>query len=862
MTVLHGKGVWAVEAEDVKEAIRQAPQMAKVGDTPKFDDGVRRTVYYDHAASACQQILDAGLTPMAWIFVRMLHPEEEAQLISRAFADGYQGVILDVEDECAGKQDAAQRLVDYALARGVDPYRVYNCSFPNIYGHDDLPYETLNALCKGGMMPMSYATFYLSDTDVAPADQAREVIDEWTYTQYERFYGPLGYKPPMYPALGPFHEQPELRLLTATEFQPWLDRLAAHRPTFFSLYAIHTIHPSLYPLISAYPLAESSTPEPGGVQVKVVSLELGYLRIRPTPSTDQLPTAKVDHGTTLESLEPEQETARKVGQPGQWLHIRTPAGDEGYAAAWYLRLPGESQDENETADATVQVEVVSQEVGFLRIRPTPSTEQPATGQVDHGAVLDSLEPEPDTRAKVGRDGQWLHIRTAGGVEGYVAAWHLRFPGEEEDEDIITGRPVPHVVVHSSIGLNVRPDPGTDKDPIWHVVDRTVLKVREDPNKVGGKLGKDRWLKVQTPSLHEGYVNGLYVQAQEEDDERTPVDDGVLPRGECAWIFGIHAADSPTADFRSLFEGKGKTGWMLTTQEVRARPNHDHGHDYTSWSDNGYGVIVRINYGYETNGTLPMHTEYGNFAQACARYVENSSGCHIWIIGNEQNNPREHPGGAEHPTEHITPARYAEAFNLARRRIKQVQPEAIVVPGAVDPYYGLAWKLTGERYRPLDYFKEMLSHIDDLDGIALHTYTHWLEVGLITKPTTFDDPFLQPGTPKEHYYDFLAYRSFAEAIPARWRDRPIYITESNHWLALEHPPHNKEEASRAGWVNVDKGWVQAAYAEIDRWNNTPHAQQIHCLLLYRWTGDAWIIRDKSEIKKDFRKALDHDYRWRR
>ncbi|NIV36114.1 MAG: hypothetical protein GWN58_43690, partial [Anaerolineae bacterium] len=131
---------------------------------------------------------------------------------------------------------------------------------------------------------------------------------------------------------------------------------------------------------------------------------------------------------------------------------------------------------------------------------------------------------------------------------------------------------------------------------------------------------------------------------------------------------------------------------------------------------------------------------------------------------------------------------------------------------------------------------MLSHIDDLDGIALHTYTHWLDVDLITKRTVFEDAFLQPGTTKEHYYDFQAYRPFAEAVPEKWRGRPIYITETNHWLALEHPPQNQEEQGKAGWVNADRGWVRAAYAEIDRWNNTAHAQQIHCLLLYRWTGD--------------------------
>jgi hypothetical protein len=392
----------------------------------------------------------------------------------------------------------------------------------------------------------------------------------------------------------------------------------------------------------------------------------------------------------------------------------------------------------------------------------------------------------------------------------------------------------------------------------------VLEVREDPNQVGDKVGKDRWLKIRTPSLHEGYVNGLYVQAKRLADKRIKVPDASLPRGECAWIFGVHGATADgTGDFRPLFEGKNKTGWVLFTQAVGADPHHGSGHDVTMWSNNGYGVIIRLNHDYEPGGTLPVRAKYADFAQACARYVQNSRGCHVWIIGNEQNNVREHPGGAENPVQHITPHMYAQAFNLARRRIKEVQPEAIVVPGAVDPYNTYPWILMGnQRSRPLEYFTEMLSEIDDLDGIALHTYTHWLDVNLITKLTVFQDQFLQPGTPQEHYYDFQAYRTFAEAIPEKWHDRPIYITETNHWLALEHPPRNQEEKKKAGWVDKDRGWVRAAYAEIHRWNSTPHAQQIHCLLLYRWTGDEWAFEHLGEIHRDFRKALDHDYRWRR
>jgi len=1123
--MLQGKGLWAYREKELDRALQIAPQMGATHILYKVGQG---SEYYPGRAQAAYKILEAGLIPLGWTWVLLDDPQAEAQVVVRAFQDGFQGLIFDTESaQCRNRFEQAAQLGQYLRDAGINFDKLYNCSFPNISHHRDLPYDQMNEYCKGGLMPMSYGSFFAPDSTVPPDQQAQRVIDEWTYGHYEYWSLRWGYRPPLYPILGPYHDEYGSVRMPPDEFQIWLDRLAAHGPTFFSVFTAAVINDDLLPLIHAFSLGEVAEPTVAQTKVEVVSPEVGYLNVRATPSTELAPVTRVDHGTVLEVLEPDENVQVKVGQEGQWLRIRTPGGIQGYVAAWYLRIHEEIEEVAEArvkvevvspelgylrirptpstelppithvydgavleslepradtlakvgqegqwlnvcvsegvegyaaawylrlpavappvsfeifaaeaapmvevvnpvvgflnvhltpsperdiliqvdsgtvlealepeadvqakvgqegqwlhvrmpeglegyvptqylrlpaprpvsfealaAEAALVVEVVSPELGYLRVRPSPSTDQPPIAQVYHGDLLEPLEPEAEVQAKVGEAGQWLHIRAPDGIEGYVAAWYLRLQEAkaiEEGEEIVRvrmkvevvspevgylnirpglstarppiaqaadgtvleslepradtlakvgqegewlhirtpdgvegyaaawylwpceeefiGEPITHLVVRSASGLNVREKPGTDLAPSWHVVDGTVLEVREDTKKVWTKVGQDRWIEVCTPSLHEGYVNGLYVQAQRLADGRKPVEDAALPYGECAWIFGIHAAGATTpADFRFLFQGKNKTGWVLFTEAIGADPRHGGGHDYTDWSHDGYGVIVRLNHGYEPAGTLPVRAKYADFAQACACYVQNSQGCHIWIIGNEQNNVREHPGGADHPTEHITPQMYAEAFNLARQRIKEVQPEAIVVPGAVDPYNTYPWRLLGNlRNRPLEYFKEMLGYIDDLDGIALHTYTHWLDVGLITAPTTFQDEFLQPGTPKEHYYDFQAYRAFAEAIPAKWRDRPIYITESNHWLALEHQPRNQDEESRVGWVDKNKGWVRAAYAEIHHWNSMPYAQQIHCLLIYRWTGDAWAIETKWAIQEDFKQALDHDYRWRR
>ena len=853
--MLHGKGLWAYREWEMRRAIWMAPRVGATHVIYKVGQG---SSYYDGMPQAVQTITQAGLIPFAWMYLLLDDPRAEARVVVRAFQDGFQGFVFNTEaDRCRNRFEQAIRLGEYLEVAGLDFGSLYNCSFPNISQHRDLPYDQMNEFCQGGLMPMAYGTYFEPGSTVPPDQQAQRVIDEWTYGHHEYWSRRWGYRPPLCPVLGPYHDEYGLVRMGADEFQIWLDRLTAHDPSFFSIFTAGVIDDDLLPLICATPLGEvhvrlaaTAVATTIGVQVQVVSPEVGFLNVRETPSTERPPITQVDDGAVLEALEPREDVEAKVGQHGQWLHIRTPDGGDGYVAAWYLRL-------YPAVEAGLQVEVVSPALGFLNIRPSPSTERPPVTRVDDGIVLEALEPEQDVRAKAGREGQWLHVRTPDGIEGYAAAWYLIL---HED----AGAEITHLVVQSAIGLNVRPIPGTVLSPVWHVEDGTVLEVLEDPRSVGDKVGQDQWLQIRTPSLHEGYVSGLYVRAQHQPDGRTRVADAALPQGECAWIFGIHGATADgTGDFRHLFVGKDKAGWVLFTQTVGTDPDHGSGHDVTMWSNSGYGVIIRLNHDYEPGGTLPVWSKYGDFARACARYVQNSRGCHVWIIGNEQNNVREHPGGAENPTEHITPQMYAAAFNLARQRIKDVQPEAIVVPGAVDPYNTYPWKLMGDqRNRPLEYFKEMLDAIDDLDGIALHTYTHWLDVDLVTRLTVFQDAFLQPGTPNEHYYDFQAYRPFAEAIPEKWRDRPIYIAETNHWVALEHEPRNPEEERRVGWVNRESGWVQAAYAEIDCWNNTDHAQQIHCLLLYRWTGDDWAIEHLGEVHQDFGKALDRDYRWRR
>jgi hypothetical protein len=843
-TALQGKGVWSYRRTELDRAIEISPHM---GATHVIYKVAKGAAYREGMAEAAQAIRDAGLVPLAYAYPLLDDPQGEAEVVVKAFQDGFEGLIFDLEaSQCRNRFEEATRLGQFLRVAGIDLQRLYNCSYPNISHHRDLPYDPFNEFCKGGLMPMSYGTFYAPGSTVPPEAQVKRVIDEWTYGHYELWAERWGYHPPLYPVLGPYHDEQGTVRMGPDEFQVWLDGLAAHGPSFFSVFTAAVIDEALLPLIRACPLAR--TPEPEPLRVRVESPDSGTLRIRRTPSTELPPLTRVEHKTLLTPLEPEEAVRAKVGKVEEWLHIVTPDGVEGYAYAWYLRLHAKE------AAPPIKLVVLGPDVASLNVHPDPSTARLPLTQVDDDDLLEALEPADEVMAKVGQPEEWLLIRTPAGIEGYVAAGYVHLYEEP------VAKVYSHLSVRSSGDLNVRPGPGTQNPETWRVGNRTTLQALEEPTAVASKIGRDSWIHVRTPSLHEGYVNGLYVRPMERVDDRKAVSPGSVRKGECPWIFGLHAAEpgTQTSDYRSLFQDKHKTGWVLFNEAIGTDPTYIQRQDFSQWSDQGFGVLMRLNNGWGKAGTLPVHTEYEGFADTCARYAALAEGCHIWIIGNEPNNIREHPGGEAHPVEHITPERYAQAFNLARARIKAEQPEAVVVPGAVYPYLGSTWPLLGRPYRPMDYFKEMMALIDDLDGISLHTYTHWLDPSLITSLKPFDDDPLTPKTPDEHYYHFQAYRAFAEAIPCKWHDRPIYITETNHRVqSTVHSPNAEN-----GWLDEDRGWVRAAYAEIDRWNRSHYAQQIYCLLLYRWTGDAWGFENLYEVKKDLQAALDNDYRWRR
>jgi len=315
----------------------------------------------------------------------------------------------------------------------------------------------------------------------------------------------------------------------------------------------------------------------------------------------------------------------------------------------------------------------------------------------------------------------------------------------------------------------------------------------------------------------------------------------LPKGESPFIFGIHDRGG-----ESYMAAAGRRGWVLCTEALGANRDDWGSASYADLADGGYGVIVRLNNGYGHNGTLPHSSRYADFAVRCGNFVERSSGCHIWVIGNEPNLAVERPGGPENG-EVITPAKYAQAFLACRSAIRSRRGHENdqVVMAAVGPWNIQTIYPENPGGDWVVYFRHVLERLSrNVDGIAIHTYARDGNPANIASEATMAPPY------HNRRSMFRTYRDFMEAIPLEARSLPVYITETNQNIA---------------WEDVNRGWIREAYAEINGWNADPAHQKIRAMILYRWerhAGDIWYISSKNQVIADLRAALQNDYRWYR
>jgi hypothetical protein len=184
------------------------------------------------------------------------------------------------------------------------------------------------------------------------------------------------------------------------------------------------------------------------------------LNVRSSADTSSMANvvAVVPAGTQLTLLEVDGPS--KIGAINQWVRVRTPQGQEGFAAAWYLEsvpvakpaptppqepaplpvseppaTPSVPETPATTPAPSMPVEppkeekltvVVSSAVGTsgLRLRKTASKGGALIAILKAGTSLPVIEPAQKAKKKIGKPNQWLYVRGPGNQRGYVSAEYV------------------------------------------------------------------------------------------------------------------------------------------------------------------------------------------------------------------------------------------------------------------------------------------------------------------------------------------------------------------------------------------------------------------------------------------------------
>ncbi len=336
-----------------------------------------------------------------------------------------------------------------------------------------------------------------------------------------------------------------------------------------------------------------------------------------------------------------------------------------------------------------------------------------------------------------------------------------------------------------------------------------------------------------------------------------------PAAETPWLYGIHDHDPAPWEYLNRLSGAGVRGWITATVAIGHNPNDYGGGDFRSFQNAGHTVIVRLNNGYGDDGTIPVISEYDNFAQRCANYVAATQGADIFIIGNETNLANEWPKVGGWRT-YISPQDYANCFRKCYDAIKAVRPDAKVLCQPLAPFagpYGAGADHDGNPLGWTTYMNQMLTAISasgGIDGIAVH---------INSRGYTYADVH-STAKVNGQYWSFYVYKDWVNlGTPPALRTLPYYATECNgvyYWKG-GHPECSSCSDPRCCYQT---DWVEWIYEEIDDWNQAHAATGegiYRCVNLYRWCSwcDGWNIDgspQENQILADVEDAAAMDYRW--
>jgi len=308
--------------------------------------------------------------------------------------------------------------------------------------------------------------------------------------------------------------------------------------------------------------------------------------------------------------------------------------------------------------------------------------------------------------------------------------------------------------------------------------------------------------------------------------------------ECRGLYGIHDADPLPTEYLNHIQPIAGCGWVTATVAVGHDPAGTSGADFSALANAGHTVICRINHGYFPNGTIPLTNDYDSFALRCSNFVAHSTGCSIWVVGNECNLAGEWPfTGTKFA--YVSPQEYARCFRKVYGAIKAVRPGDQVLPAPPAPFAGPFSASTLNGYpadaNPLSwaqYLNQELTAIAStgpLDGVALHITSRGYAYADVHRTSRVS------AGGQQLYFSFYVYRDWVDyGIPKSLYHLPLYATECNGYYYWKggHPENTAK--------HYEAGWMQEIYAEINRYNQYACAAGKPAFLSIQCAGEEAII----------------------
>ena len=316
------------------------------------------------------------------------------------------------------------------------------------------------------------------------------------------------------------------------------------------------------------------------------------------------------------------------------------------------------------------------------------------------------------------------------------------------------------------------------------------------------------------------------------------------------------------------------GWVVFNRSMARDRQVYSGDDYSQYTDANVGVICCLEWDQGEGGTIPAPGLIGPFLKRCQSYVEASSGCHVWIVGNEMNaisnwpltarrtegitlrgdsfqvmDPRYRPDrypllvgapAAEIQEGHfpVSPSYYVECYVQVRECIKGLRghEQDLVLVGAVAPWNTDAKDAENPSGDWIQYFTAIVSALQggQCEGFALHTASLGPDPEILQTDQNLSFPF------GDHKAGFRCFEDYIAAVPPQHRGLPFFITETSQLQP---------------WLDANDSWVFNACELIQTHNRASANSPIRCLALYQWGADSpWSIRDKSYLLTDIRDSL--------